>query len=71
DSDLIAIDIGGTTIISRITRVATRELKLTPGLPVWALVKAVSLRAHAFGARRRGLGDSSTNVQNGHDVVIR
>jgi molybdate transport system ATP-binding protein len=54
DSDLIAIDIGGTTIISRVTRVATRELQLAPGLPVWALVKAVSLRAHSFGAPQPG-----------------
>jgi molybdate transport system ATP-binding protein len=46
DADLIAIDIGGTLIMARVTRAATRELKLTAGLPVWALVKAVSLRSH-------------------------
>ena len=46
DADLIAIDIGGTIIMARVTRAATRELKLTAGLPVWALVKAVSLRSH-------------------------
>lgn len=46
DADLIAIDIGGTLIMARITRAATRELKLSVGLPVWALVKAVSLRSH-------------------------
>jgi molybdate transport system ATP-binding protein len=45
DSDLISIDIGGTDIIARVTKAATRELTLRPGLPVWALVKAVSLRA--------------------------
>jgi molybdate transport system ATP-binding protein len=54
DSDLLAIDIGGTTIISRVTSVATRELQLAPGLQVWALVKAVSLRTHSFGAPQRG-----------------
>jgi molybdate transport system ATP-binding protein len=48
DSDLIAIDIGSTVIISRVTKAATRELKLAPGLPVWALVKAVSLRSYPF-----------------------
>ena len=48
DADLIAIDIGGITIIARVTRAATRELGLAPGLPVWALVKAVSLRGHTF-----------------------
>jgi molybdate transport system ATP-binding protein len=60
ESDLISIDIGGVMIISRITSVATRELKLAPGVPVWALVKAVSLRAHSFGASRLELRDSST-----------
>jgi molybdate transport system ATP-binding protein len=50
DSDLIAIDIGGPVIMARVTKAATNELTLKPGLPVWALVKAVSLRAHAFAA---------------------
>ena len=48
DADLIAIDIGSTIIMARVTCAATRELKLAAGLPVWALVKAVSLRAHSF-----------------------
>jgi molybdate transport system ATP-binding protein len=52
DADLIAIDIGGTTIMARVTHAATRELKLTAGLPVWALVKSVSLRSHSFEAAR-------------------
>jgi len=50
DSDLIAVDIGGTLIMARVTRAATRELGLVPGLGVWALVKAVSLRGHTFSA---------------------
>jgi molybdate transport system ATP-binding protein len=45
NSDLIGIDIGGTEIMARVTRAATRDLSIVPGLPVWALVKAVSLRA--------------------------
>ena len=45
NSDLIAIDIGGTEIIARIMASATRELSIRPGLPVWALVKAATLRA--------------------------
>jgi molybdate transport system ATP-binding protein len=49
DSDLVAIDIGDAKIMARVTRAATRELGLAPGLPVWALVKAVSLRGHTFG----------------------
>jgi molybdate transport system ATP-binding protein len=48
DSVLVGIDIGGVTIMSRVTKSAARELALAPGLPVWALVKAVSLRGHAF-----------------------
>jgi molybdate transport system ATP-binding protein len=48
DSDLIAIDIGGTRIMARVTKAATRELSLTVGLRVWALVKSVSLRGHSF-----------------------
>jgi molybdate transport system ATP-binding protein len=50
DSDLIAIDIGGTLIMARVTKAATRELALAPGLTAWALVKAVSLRGHSFAA---------------------
>ncbi len=46
DADLIGIDIGGTIIMARVTKAATRELGLAPGLPVWALVKTVSLRPH-------------------------
>ena len=45
NSDLIGIDIGGTQIMARVTAAATRELAIRPGLPVWALVKAASLRA--------------------------
>jgi molybdate transport system ATP-binding protein len=50
DSDLIAIDIGATLIMARVTKAATRELGLAAGLPAWALVKAVSLRSHSFAA---------------------
>jgi molybdate transport system ATP-binding protein len=50
DSDLVAIDIGGTLIMARVTKAATRELGLAPGLAAWALVKAVSLRGHSFAA---------------------
>ncbi len=43
-SDLISIDIGGEKIMARVTRAATQELALAPGMPAWALVKSVSLR---------------------------
>ncbi len=52
DSELVAIDIGGTLIMARVTPAAVRELSLAPGLPVWTLVKAVSLRGHSFAAPR-------------------
>ena len=48
DSHLIAIDIGGTLIMARITKAATQELRLVPGSKVWALVKTASLRPHAI-----------------------
>jgi molybdate transport system ATP-binding protein len=52
-SDLLTIDIGDTAILARITKAATRELGLATGMPVWALVKSVSLRGHAFMAGSR------------------
>jgi molybdate transport system ATP-binding protein len=48
DTDLVHIDIAGGTVLARVTRAATLELALRPGLPVWVLVKAVSMRDHAF-----------------------
>jgi molybdate transport system ATP-binding protein len=49
-SDLISIDIGGASILARVTKAATRELALAPGGAAWALVKAVSLRGRSFPA---------------------
>jgi molybdate transport system ATP-binding protein len=51
DSDLVTIDIGATSIMARITKAATLELSLRPGMPVWALVKSVSLRGRSFAAK--------------------
>jgi molybdate transport system ATP-binding protein len=48
DADLVSIDVGGTIIMARITKAATRELQLVPGIAVWALVKALSARAHSI-----------------------
>jgi molybdate transport system ATP-binding protein len=52
-SDLISIDIGGASILARVTKAATRELALAPGSAAWALIKAVSLRGHSFPASSR------------------
>jgi molybdate transport system ATP-binding protein len=48
--DLIEVDVGGVTLLARITAAATRELRLAPGTAVWVLVKAVSFNPHAIGA---------------------
>jgi molybdate transport system ATP-binding protein len=47
-SDLVEVDAGGARLLARVTTAATRELGLAPGMGVWALVKAVSIRGRAF-----------------------
>ena len=54
---LVRVDAGGTAIIVRVTAQAVRELALRPGLPVWVLIKAVTLRSHVFHA---GAGTTET-----------
>jgi molybdate transport system ATP-binding protein len=49
-SDLIRIDIGGETILARITAAATQDLELRIGMPVWALIKSVSIQGRSFAA---------------------
>jgi molybdate transport system ATP-binding protein len=53
DTVLVSVDIGGAIILARITRAALAALGLHTGQPIWALVKAVSMRGHAFRAPRR------------------
>ncbi|HEX2492603.1 MAG TPA: molybdenum ABC transporter ATP-binding protein [Steroidobacter sp.] len=48
DTDLVYVDIGGALVLARVTRAATTMLSLRPGAAVWVLVKAVSIRGHAF-----------------------
>ena len=48
DTELVYVDIGGASILSRVTRAASLALGLRAGLQVWALVKSVSIRGHAF-----------------------
>jgi molybdate transport system ATP-binding protein len=45
---LVNVDVGGATVLARITEEARRALALRPGDAVWTLVKAVSTRGHAF-----------------------
>lgn len=48
DTVLVSVDIGGAIVVARITRAALAALRLHTGQPVWALMKAVSMRGHAF-----------------------
>lgn len=52
DTDLIHVDIGGALVLARVTRAAMQALALRTGLKIWVLVKAVSIRGHAFTAPR-------------------
>jgi molybdate transport system ATP-binding protein len=49
---LVRLDVGGATVLARITHAAQRALALHPGDAVWTLVKAVSTRGHTFTLRR-------------------
>jgi len=53
---LVSVDVGGDVVLARITQGALKALKLRPGDPVWALVKAVSTRGHAFRLAASGRG---------------
>jgi molybdate transport system ATP-binding protein len=44
---LVTVDIGGASVLARVTRDAVESLGLHLGSDVWVLVKAVSMRSHA------------------------
>jgi molybdate transport system ATP-binding protein len=46
EAQLVTVDIGGASLLARVTRDALESLGLHPGSAVWVLVKAVSLRSH-------------------------
>ncbi|HEY5809605.1 MAG TPA: molybdenum ABC transporter ATP-binding protein [Povalibacter sp.] len=48
DAELIHVDVGGSVILARVTHAALRALGLQTGMSVYVLVKAVSIRGHAF-----------------------
>ena len=48
DADLVSVDLGGSIVLSRVTRAALQSLALRVGMEIWVLVKAVSVRGHAF-----------------------
>jgi molybdate transport system ATP-binding protein len=45
---LVQCDVGGAAVLARITANAHRALRLRRGDAVWALIKAVSTRGHAY-----------------------
>jgi molybdate transport system ATP-binding protein len=45
----VRIRIGEAVLIARITRYSAQQLSLAVGLPVYALVKAISLDRHSVG----------------------
>jgi molybdate transport system ATP-binding protein len=55
---LVHVDAGGTPVIVRVTAQAAGELALQPGLAVWVLVKAVTLRTHVYQAAATTRGDA-------------
>ena len=48
DAVLATLAIADARLLARITRAAVSELGLVPSMAVWALIKAASLRGHAF-----------------------
>ncbi|MGC3980802.1 MAG: molybdenum ABC transporter ATP-binding protein [Steroidobacteraceae bacterium] len=44
----VSVDVGGVILIARITHAAAQELQLQMGLPIWVLVKAITLRGHTY-----------------------
>jgi molybdate transport system ATP-binding protein len=48
DTDMVHVDIGGGQVLARVTRGAMISLALRTGMPIWVLIKAVSIRGHAF-----------------------
>jgi molybdate transport system ATP-binding protein len=52
DAYLVHVDIGGNVVLARVTRAALHALTLRIDMPIFVLVKAVSIRGHAFLAPR-------------------
>jgi molybdate transport system ATP-binding protein len=48
ETHMVHVDVGGPMVLARVTRAASAALDLQPGKQVWVLVKAVSIRGHAY-----------------------
>jgi molybdate transport system ATP-binding protein len=62
DAVLVRVDIGGDSVLSRVTKAAVDALKLQRGSRVWVLIKAVSLRGHAFTSRAAATGNPGATL---------
>lgn len=58
---LVMLAVGREGLMARVTAAAAHELSLAPGQSVWALVKAASLRGHAY-ARRAAEAGAGTDA---------
>jgi molybdate transport system ATP-binding protein len=52
----VKVDLGGTAILARITHDSVQRLELTPGKPVYALVKSIAIDGHTVSAAPLDLG---------------
>jgi molybdate transport system ATP-binding protein len=52
ETDLVHVNVGGSVVLSRVTRAAIQALGLRVGMVIHVLIKAVSIRGHAFLAPR-------------------
>ena len=48
EAKLVTVDIGGASVLARVTRAAIDSLALEVASPVWVLVKAVSMRSYSL-----------------------
>jgi molybdate transport system ATP-binding protein len=48
NATLVVVDVGGVTLMARITNCAVRDLQLRTGVMLWVMVKAITLRGHVY-----------------------
>jgi molybdate transport system ATP-binding protein len=55
---LVTMDVGGVTVLARISQAALQALNLRPGDAAWTLFKVISTRGHAFRLPAAGAPES-------------
>lgn len=53
----VRIDLSGETLLARVTRLTIDRLQLTPGRPVYAIIKTVAIDRRSLGQGRAAAGD--------------